>query len=120
MHRTAAPFAISLLLLGCLVEGQPEEAPFDAGVLPQSVEASTDAVVLDVGDTVFVDAEVRNGYNMVVQGNVEWASSDDAVASVTDVNDRGRIVAMAPGSTIIEVTVLGTTVPPDTVRVDVN
>lgn len=120
MHRTAAPFVISLLLLGCLIEGQPAEEPFDAGVLPQSVEASMDAVVMDVGDTVFVDAEVRNGYNLVVQGNVEWASSDDAVASITDVNDRGRIVAMAQGSTIIEVTVLGTTVPPDTVRVDVN
>ncbi len=120
MKRSAVLAALVAVLAGCLIEGQPAEQPFDAGLLPQSVQASTDAVVLDVGDTVFVEAEVRNGYNVVVQGNIEWASSDDGVATVTDVNDRGRIVAVGPGAAVIEVTVLGTRVPPDTVRVEVN
>lgn len=116
--RRVAWLAVASVCFGCS-QASPGDV-FDSGQLPQSIELDVDSLVLSVGDTVTVSAVVRDGYGMVTTTNVGWASRDSGVARVTDVGDNGLVEAVDLGSTIIEATVLGTNVPPDSVVVRVN
>ena len=110
--------AAASLCLGCS-QASPGDI-FDPGRLPHSIELDVDSLVLSPGDTVTVTAVVRDGYGMVTATNVGWTSHDPGVATVTDFDDYGLVQAVDTGSTIIEATVLGTNVPPDSVVVRVD
>ncbi len=111
---------LALPWLAACVEGAPAEAPFYTEALPHAIELSHESLILGVGDTVTVVSVVLNEFDMPVETNVGWESSDESVVTVLDVSDDGLVEAVGAGTTTVQATVLGTTVPPATVTVTVN
>ncbi|QDG53115.1 tandem-95 repeat protein [Persicimonas caeni] len=90
-----------------------------------SVELTPSTVELTEGDTFTLAATVRDSNNAIVEGaTLDWASADDAIASV-DAN--GTVTAVASGSTSITASIDGvqasadvTVVPPSVSTIELS
>jgi hypothetical protein len=98
-------FCLTLSALACSdsVPTEPGNGTDPAAIA--SVNVTGPAEPLRVGETAQLSATVKNSEGVVVQGaTLEWASSDDDVASVTA---SGLVTALAPGEATVQAKVGG-------------
>jgi hypothetical protein len=93
-------FCLAVAAIACSDSGPTDPGGETDPTAITSVSVTGPAEPLSVGETAQLSATVRNAAGAVVQGaELEWASSDDAVASVTAT---GLVTALAPGEAMVQ------------------
>jgi hypothetical protein len=114
------------LALGLTVAGCAKDPTSDLGGTPSYITAQYSAVTLDVGDSLLVLAETRDGQGVVLEEVPVASSQDAAVATVADAylpplaQARFFIKAVATGATTVTLSVESAPSVRDSIVVTVN